>query len=239
MNNNIYNQANPINDYYKQSRKDDMKNFFKNIIWLIIALVHRFVGYPYFSNLLENFLNKKGLNDNLVSIILFAYLAISVLFVIIRGWKVVRDIKIINFLYIIASLAFIGYFGYNYFMTSGLYDKIFNNPLASFVIEAKELCNNAKIYWQKETITYGNSKTTYIKSNSEYCNNKRLAYVDKNTEYYITVDINGNITDFRITNGRFQYTYEGNNLNVNDIKSDKFVKVEDNNKIIIPSCPSK
>ena len=236
-----YNQAQyqeSMNDYFKQTRKNRFKDNVKGIVILIIAILHRLFAYPYLNDLISKTLKDNNVSYTIIDYILMAYFLFSVLFVIIAGWKIVKEIKIINAVYLILALAYLGFFGYQYFITTKLYDDLTNKPKASFVIETKELVNDAKTYWQKDTITSNSRNQTYIKNNGVYCNNKKLDVIDDSISYLISVDYMGNITEFKITNGKFQYTYSGVSLNVDDIKVSKFVKVNESNKIVIPQCPS-
>lgn len=236
-----YNQAqyqNSMNEYFNQTKKNRFKDNLKGIIILAIAVLHRLFAYPYLNDLLLKTLKDNNVNYTVIDYILMAYFLFSVLFIIIAGWKIVKDIRVINAVYFILALAYLGFFGYQYFITTKLYDDLTNKPKASFVIATKELANDAKTYWEKDTIT-GNSKNqTYIKSNGIYCNNKRLAITDDDISYLISVDYMGNIVEFKVTNGKFQYNYTGEALNVDDIISMKFTKVDDNNRIVIPACPN-
>lgn len=235
----MYNQAqfnNSMNEYIHETKKRDFKDNVKNIMVLIIAILHRFIGYPYLSELLRNVLNDNNVSEMTIEYVLFGYLIVSVLFEIIAAWKIVRSIKIINFIYIILVIAYIGFFGYDYFKTTKIYDQINNKPTASFVIETKEILNKAKTYWQKETITNTSRETSYIKKNNIYCNNKKFAITDDNVEYFITINVNGYVTKYIITNGKFMYSYNGDNLQLDDITIDKFIKVDESNSILIPNC---
>ena len=236
MDNRSYQNADPVTDYYSQTKKNNIKDLTKKIVLLVIALVHRLIGFPYLSELLKEVLVKNNISNDLIEIITIIYLVISELFVIISIWRIIRYIKIVNIIYVLLALVYVGFFGYSYLKTTDIYNRIVNKPLTSFVIETREIGNNARTYWEKETITTGSRRITYIKSNGDYCNDKKLAITDDNVNYMITIDINGNIVEYKITNGRFQYNYHGNGLLVDNITADKFVKIDGYNRIEIPSC---
>ena len=98
----------------------------------------------------------------------------------------------------------------------------------------KQVCQNAIKQWQYDTINGSSGQIEYRRVNGTNCNNKNVSFVD--ADYSIKFNNSGKIIDFKITNGRVQYSYTGEGLLYEKIQKDEFIKVTSDNKIVIPDC---
>ncbi len=106
------------------------------------------------------------------------------------------------------------------------------------------VANTQKLY--RESINeYNKVKTNVIYNNGigastlNYNCNKipDLSFNDKKIIYTISIDKFGNITNLAITNGIYEYIYEGNELNLEDITEDKVTNIKfGNTNISLSLC---
>ena len=229
-----YEQA--ITEYSGAEKKNNRRNFFISLILCIIACVHHFMFQSKISAFLEETLTNSGMEKSTIDIILTVYLVISLLFVIITLWHVVKRIKILKFIYILAVLVYLGNIGYTAYKNDKLLNNLKNTPSASFVTRTKDICRMSYEEWKKDTMLDTAKKITYYAYNGKQCNNKMLAFLSDDISYSITIDASGNIIDYKISDGRFQYIYNGEGLLYETINNSSFIKVDDSNRITFNAC---
>ena len=99
---------------------------------------------------------------------------------------------------------------------------MFNNAKKNtFETEAKTVYTAAEEQWISDTF---NSSGTKVYSHCESgCNDKLSVNARDNLEYYIEFSSKGDVVKYYITDGNYQFLYEGTGLKKNDIKEVEFV----------------
>ena len=102
----------------------------------------------------------------------------------------------------------------------------------AFEAEAKNVYTTAEQQWISDTFI---SSGTKVYSHCESgCNDKLSVNARDNLEYYIEFSSKGDVVKYYISDGNYQYRYEGTGLKKTDIKDVEFVpNVEENDKLVI------
>ena len=231
---NAYQQA--VTDYTFEDKKTNRKKFIKHLIFVIIALVHHFLLHNYINDFLEKTLTDINLETKTINIITTIYLVISILFVVITVWNLIKKSKFLRIIFAVVLAAFVFVYGRKFYNNYKLVNDYKNTVSSSLVIRSKELCKTAHELWKTDAITKGARRVVFTGVDGKHCNNDIYIYMDKSVSYTITVSENGDVIVFKITDGKFQLNYSGSGLLYGNIKSDMFEKVTENNKIVIPPC---
>ena len=102
----------------------------------------------------------------------------------------------------------------------------------SFITEVKEIYKTAESTWMSDSMFDTNEKA-YSRCTSG-CSNPLDLSGREELEYYIKLDKAGKVTDLYATDGTYQYSYEGGNLKIEDIKEAKEIaKISESEKIDI------
>ena len=110
---------------------------------------------------------------------------------------------------------------------------MFNNAKkSSFETEVKQIFKLTKSQWMSDNLTSGN-EAIYSKCENG-CNNPiKSMDARKGLNYYIKVNGTGKITKFYVTDGTFQYSYNGEELKQEDIKDIQIIAELNNEDIIV------
>ena len=112
--------------------------------------------------------------------------------------------------------------------------KLFNNSKEnSFIVEIKKIYDTAKQNWMKESIL-ATSEITYARSNGVDCNNALKLSGRSEINYHIKLDKNGNVIEYYVEDGTYQYSYSGPDLlieNINNVL--KIASINESDKVVI------
>ena len=253
-----------VTDYYGGGLKKSYIGLIGNIIWFIIAIINAIYIYPQlkYTALLANEVNATA-NPNLVTLGIYAYLLISVLWIISSGYKIFKR-NALQTIYVIVVLLVLGLFGYRCYVNKSFFDplsyltdkivakvnipmfdkgplKEVNAKLVNYyglASVAKKVYNEALKDWQSYHVYYTEAENgvTYSRSNRTDCLRSIKTLTLDNYEYTITINNEGKVIYYVINNGEYQYSYTGDDLQEVDINIIKLVKLDDSNKIMIPDC---
>ena len=115
--------------------------------------------------------------------------------------------------------------------------KMFNNAKKSaFETEVREIYINAKQQWMSDSLSVS-SNQTYVKCKTEKCGKQLNMNTRNDLEYYIEMSGTGKVTSMYITDGTYQYKYEGTGLEKNDIgEAEIIAEIEDDIDKIAITC---
>ena len=115
--------------------------------------------------------------------------------------------------------------------------KMFNNAKKSaFETEVREIYINAKQQWMSDSLSVS-SNQTYVKCKTEKCGKQLNMNIRNDLEYYIEMSGTGKVTSMYITDGTYQYKYEGTGLEKNDIgEAEIIAEIEDDIDKITITC---
>ena len=106
----------------------------------------------------------------------------------------------------------------------------------SFTTETKEIYKVAQQQWVSDSL-YGTGEKVYSNTKTDSCANKLNLSGRKNLEYYIKINKGGKVTEYYATDGTYQYTYEGQELLIQDIDSvTQVAKLTDSDAKITITC---
>ena len=106
---------------------------------------------------------------------------------------------------------------------------LFNNARKnSFTNEAREIVNQAEHKWMSDTMFSPEAKV-YSRSNLEMNGRSDI-------DFCATVDKNGKVTEFKVSDGIYQYQYSGSGLNKEDIQNVTKISEINNSEVISISC---
>ena len=112
---------------------------------------------------------------------------------------------------------------------------MFNNAKKStFETEVKEIITIAKQTFMKDSVLNASAKT-YIKCKNNDCGTALDMNTRDNLEYYVELNGLGNIVKLYVTDGTYQYKYEGNGIKKDDVKDIQTVAELDKGIITIDS----
>ena len=114
--------------------------------------------------------------------------------------------------------------------------KFFNESKENaFIVEVKKLYESAKQEWMKNSIL-NTTEVAYARTSSGDCSNSLNLNGRKEINYYIKINKNGNVVEYYAEDGTYQYTYSGDGLNVEDIKTVyQIANINESDKVSI-SC---
>ena len=109
---------------------------------------------------------------------------------------------------------------------------------SSFETEVKEIYTNAKQQWINDSLTISSAQT-YIKSESENCGKQLDMNIRNNLNYYVEMNGTGKITNLYVTDGTYQYKYNGSGLEKDNIgEAEIIANLQSESDKIVISCNS-
>ena len=117
---------------------------------------------------------------------------------------------------------------------------MFNNAKKrAFETEVMEIYVTAKQQWISDSLSLS-SDQTYAKCKSEICSKQLNLNARNNLEYYVEMNKAGEITILYVTDGTYQYKYEGNGLEKNNIgEAEIIAELKDDSERILITCGGK
>ncbi len=114
--------------------------------------------------------------------------------------------------------------------------KLFNRAKEqAFTTELKEIYKTAQQQWIADSM-FNTQERIYSRSSTENCSNKLDMSGRNELEYYIKLDKSGNVVAYHATDGTYQYSYSGTNLNIQDIADPMQVSKINEEDVIAISC---
>ena len=101
------------------------------------------------------------------------------------------------------------------------------NKKEQFRLDLKSIYNLAEQEWLIDSAA-NNNNSIYSSCKESYCG-KNLD-TNKKIEYFVQFNTIGQVIKYYATNGKFQYVYEGNNLNISDLNNINNIKYVDSLK---------
>lgn len=252
-------KVNKVKNDIRESKETGKYIF--NIVLFCIAIIHVIFFYSKFKIDIRTFLEGKGtFSSQLIDFVIVAYTIVTAIFIIVSGWKLVKYKKWLEYLYAFIVIGIVGYYGYICFTNKAMFDPFLNyqmfipsnnnvvapdediSPSRQEEMALEEAYNSAiNIYqnalsqWTEDT-QLDPRLITYARSNGEDCENVMSSLLDGSRNFTITVNDDGNVTEFKMEYGYYQFTYEGDGLQVYDITKDSFIRITDENRLIIDEC---
>ncbi len=107
----------------------------------------------------------------------------------------------------------------------------------TFKTEVRSIYKTAQNQWLQDFNT-SSSERTYANSNDNICQNKLNISGRNNLEYYIAINQSGKISKLYVTDGKYQYAYKGNGLNIDEIDNIQEIDNITNGKYVQITCNS-
>jgi hypothetical protein len=103
----------------------------------------------------------------------------------------------------------------------------------SFTTEIKEIYKTAEQQWMNDSML-NTGEVVYSRTNTSPCNKSLNLSGRNNLEYYIKINKAGKVVEFYTTDGTYQYSYFGNELNIENIEDVISVaEINDGDKLVI------
>ena len=116
--------------------------------------------------------------------------------------------------------------------------KLYNNAKQrSFVNELKTIYKTAEAQYTKDSIR-GGYEQIYARNNSSNCQNTLKLTGRTELEYYIEFNGQGKVIKYFAQDGTYHFTYEGEELKINEIESVEQISKITNGRFIRMSCTS-
>ncbi len=113
---------------------------------------------------------------------------------------------------------------------------LFNEAKAnSFTTELKNIYKSAQQQWMRDSM-FDTNERVYARYNNGNCANELKLSGRNNIEYYIKINKGGKVIEYYATDGTYQYSYKGNDLEVENIKDVKEISKITNGRLVSVSC---
>lgn len=229
------NQNNLFESYQEYAKKDKTyKITFFKVFLLVLSIVHYIFGYPYLKGIMRtNLINSEYFSDSTIEYIMKGYYVCSFIFIAIALWNIAKTRYTLKRLYIIALVGCLAFLGYKYYMANHFVN---TEVPYTFIVDSKTIIENAKTQWRFEAKGF-NRSITFAKRYGVECTKHLTEAIPDGTNYYITINDKGKVTEYYVSNDKYQYEFKGDYLtDLKDIDRNA-TAIKDTNKVIIPECP--
>ena len=119
--------------------------------------------------------------------------------------------------------------------TTEVNDMYSKAKLNSFVTEVKSIFIESESQFVIDEGLNSLSEVEYGRSNGVNCAKSISLSIRNELNYYIKVTSGGKTTSMIVSDGTYSFEYNGEDLNINEITSDK-VKLVSESNVVIPTC---
>lgn len=137
----------------------------------------------------------------------------------------------------ILSLGAVVYFYFSSFKvaTTNVNDMYSKAKLTSFVTEVKSIFIEAENQFIINEGLNSISEVEYGRSNGVNCEKSISLSIRNELNYYIKISSGTRTTKLIVSDGTYSFEYEGSDLNINEITTDR-VKLVSESNVVVPPC---